>query len=141
MLIYLELLIFEEDRDSFREIYEKNYLKMYHVAYSLLEQQADGEAAGGPGEEDCTKNKVFKSGGDCCMYSGFCHMVEAGNMGFITCDNEDGIRFYYLKSLAREDNVLIWKDEEEDVSFSLFPVLDYEQMQKIRKGIARTESR
>lgn len=44
MWIYLEMLD-PEDRDSFREIYEKNYLRMYHVAFSLLKQQADAENA------------------------------------------------------------------------------------------------
>lgn len=44
MWIYLGMLE-PEERDTFREIYEKNYLKMYHVAYSLLKQQEDAENA------------------------------------------------------------------------------------------------
>lgn len=45
------------------------------------------------------------------------------------------------QDMTGEDNVLLWKDEEENVSFSLFSVLGYEQMQTIRKGITRAESR
>lgn len=44
MLIFLELLE-EEDREDFRKIYERNRLKMYHVAYSRLKHQADAENA------------------------------------------------------------------------------------------------
>ncbi|MEZ3502899.1 MAG: sigma-70 family RNA polymerase sigma factor [Lachnospiraceae bacterium] len=44
MLIFLEILE-EEDRESFREIYEKNYLKMYHVSYGILKHPEDTENA------------------------------------------------------------------------------------------------
>lgn len=53
---------------------------------------------------------------------------------------EDGIIFYYLESLTGENNILVWKDEEEDVSFSLFSILDYDQMQEIRKGIQKVKN-
>ncbi len=35
----------ERDRESFQKIYEKNYLKMYHVVNTMLGQQADAENA------------------------------------------------------------------------------------------------
>ena len=44
-LLYLSLLETEQDRDQFQKIYEKNYLKMYHVVIGILKQQADGENA------------------------------------------------------------------------------------------------
>ncbi|MCM1256741.1 MAG: hypothetical protein NC307_02690 [Roseburia sp.] len=33
----------EKDRDEFRKIYEENYLKMYHVAFGMIKNQADAE--------------------------------------------------------------------------------------------------
>lgn len=42
-MVYLMLLETEEDRRRFREIYENNYLKMYHVARSMGQNQADAE--------------------------------------------------------------------------------------------------
>lgn len=44
MLIYLELLE-EDDQESFLDIYQKNYLKMYHKAYRLLRHREDAENA------------------------------------------------------------------------------------------------
>lgn len=44
-MIYFMLLETEEDRKKFREIYENNYLKMYHVALSMGQNQADAENA------------------------------------------------------------------------------------------------
>ena len=43
--MYLILLETDQERDRFRTIYEKNYLKMYHVALGILKQQADAENA------------------------------------------------------------------------------------------------
>lgn len=45
MLFLILELLEENDRDSFRSIYEKNYLKMYHVAYSRLQHPEDAENA------------------------------------------------------------------------------------------------
>ena len=42
-MIYFMLLETEEDRKKFQEIYEDNYLKMYHVARSMGRNQADAE--------------------------------------------------------------------------------------------------
>lgn len=42
-MIYFMLLETEEDRKKFQEIYENNYLKMYHVARSMGRNQADAE--------------------------------------------------------------------------------------------------
>ncbi len=36
MLIYLSILENEEDKQSFQQIYEENHLKMYHVAFHIL---------------------------------------------------------------------------------------------------------
>lgn len=44
-MIYFMLLETEEDRKNFREIYENNYLKMYHVAQGMGQSQADAENA------------------------------------------------------------------------------------------------
>ncbi len=44
-MIYFMLLETEEDRKKFREIYERNYLKMYHVARSMGQNQTDAENA------------------------------------------------------------------------------------------------
>lgn len=44
MLIFLELLE-EEDQEPFLDIYQKNYLKMYHKAYTLLRHREDAENA------------------------------------------------------------------------------------------------
>lgn len=44
-MIYFALLATEEDRESFRQIYEENYLKMYHVALGMLGQPSEAENA------------------------------------------------------------------------------------------------
>lgn len=44
-MVYLMLLPTEEDRETFRQIYEENYLKMYHVALGMLKRQAEAENA------------------------------------------------------------------------------------------------
>lgn len=44
-MIYFMLLETEEDRKKFQEIYENNYLKMYYVAHSMGQNQADAENA------------------------------------------------------------------------------------------------
>ena len=43
MLIYLSILENEEDKQSFQQIYEENHLKMYHVAFHILNHQMDAE--------------------------------------------------------------------------------------------------
>ena len=45
MLIYLNMIQGEERKASFEKIYEENYLRMYHIAFSILKQQADAEDA------------------------------------------------------------------------------------------------
>lgn len=40
-MIYFMLLETEEDRKKFREIYENNYLKMYHVARAMNHKVLD----------------------------------------------------------------------------------------------------
>lgn len=42
-MIYFMLLETEEDRKKFQEIYEDNYLKMYHVARAMGQNQTDAE--------------------------------------------------------------------------------------------------
>ncbi len=42
-MIALSAIPTEEDRNKFREIYEENYLKMYHVALGMIKNQADAE--------------------------------------------------------------------------------------------------
>lgn len=44
-MIYLLLLETEEDRKYFKEIYENNYLKMYHVASGILHDKSETENA------------------------------------------------------------------------------------------------
>ena len=44
-MIALSAIPTEEDRNKFREIYEENYLKMYHVALGMIKNQADAENA------------------------------------------------------------------------------------------------
>ncbi|MCI8877326.1 MAG: RNA polymerase sigma factor [Lachnospiraceae bacterium] len=44
-MIALSAILTEEDRNKFREIYEENYLKMYHVALGMIKNQADAENA------------------------------------------------------------------------------------------------
>ncbi len=44
-MVYLLLLETEDDREYFRQIYEENYLKMYHVALGYLKQTAEAENA------------------------------------------------------------------------------------------------
>lgn len=36
MLIFLEMLNSEEERLSFQEVYEKNYMKMFYAAYNMV---------------------------------------------------------------------------------------------------------
>ena len=43
--MYLVLLETDQERDRFQTIYEKNYLKMYHVVLAILKQQPDAENA------------------------------------------------------------------------------------------------
>lgn len=45
MLIYLSALETERDRDYFREIYEANCRKMFHVAMMLLKEPTESENA------------------------------------------------------------------------------------------------
>ena len=45
MLVYLALLENEEDKTLFIKIYEENYLKMYHIAFRILNQKMDAENA------------------------------------------------------------------------------------------------
>ena len=40
-MIALSAIPTEEDRNKFREIYEENYLKMYHVALGMIKNQAE----------------------------------------------------------------------------------------------------
>ena len=44
-MIYLSLLETEEDKRYFKEIYENNYLKMYHVALGILHDKSEAENA------------------------------------------------------------------------------------------------
>lgn len=52
---------------------------------------------------------------------------------------EDEVPVYYLESDIGEDNILIWEDEEYDIAFSLISILDYDEMNKIRRGIQPAE--
>ena len=45
MFLGLALLSSDEERESFQKAYENNYLAMYHVAQSVLENQQDSENA------------------------------------------------------------------------------------------------
>lgn len=45
MLIYLSMIEGEERKASFEKIYKENYLRMYHIALSILKQPADAEDA------------------------------------------------------------------------------------------------
>ena len=45
MLIYLSMIEGEERKASFEKIYKENYLRMYHIALSILKQPADVEDA------------------------------------------------------------------------------------------------
>ena len=44
-MIYLSAIPTEDDKQKFREIYEENYLKMYHVALGMIKNQAEAENA------------------------------------------------------------------------------------------------
>lgn len=44
-MIYFMLLETEEDKNRFAEIYEENYLKMYHVALGMIKNKEDAENA------------------------------------------------------------------------------------------------
>lgn len=44
-MIYLSAISTEDDKQKFREIYEENYLKMYHVALGMIKNQAEAENA------------------------------------------------------------------------------------------------
>lgn len=44
-MICLSAIPTQDDRDKFRKIYEENYLKMYHIAFGMIKNQADAENA------------------------------------------------------------------------------------------------
>lgn len=48
---------------------------------------------------------------------------------------EEGAKVYYLKATNGQRNSLLWEDKKNGVVFSLISYLDYEEMEKIRKGI------
>lgn len=52
---------------------------------------------------------------------------------------EDEVPVYYLESDIGEENILIWEDEEHDIVFTLISALDYDEMNKIRRGIQPAE--
>jgi len=52
---------------------------------------------------------------------------------------EDGLPVYYLESDIGESNILIWEDKKHDIVFTLISTLDYEEMDKIRRGIQPEE--
>lgn len=45
MLVYLNLIQDENHKNTYRKIYEDNYLRMYHIALAVLKNQADAEDA------------------------------------------------------------------------------------------------
>lgn len=45
MLILLEILSSDEEREQFSKIYEKNYMKMYYVALRITKNQMEAENA------------------------------------------------------------------------------------------------
>ena len=45
MLVYLNLIEGRDRKDLFAQIYEENYLRMYHIAFAILKQHADAEDA------------------------------------------------------------------------------------------------
>ncbi len=52
---------------------------------------------------------------------------------------EDGLPVYYLESDIGESGILIWEDKKHDIVFTLISTLDYEEMDKIRRGIQPEE--
>ncbi|MEZ3502898.1 MAG: DUF4367 domain-containing protein [Lachnospiraceae bacterium] len=52
---------------------------------------------------------------------------------------EEELPIYYLESDIGEANILIWEDEEHDIVFTLISALDYDEMNKIRRGIQPAE--
>lgn len=52
---------------------------------------------------------------------------------------EDEVPVYYLESDIGEENIFIWEDEEHDIVFTLISALDYDEMNKIRRGIQPAE--
>ena len=45
MLVCLNLIHDEKHRNTYRKIYEDNYLRMYHIALAVLKEPADAEDA------------------------------------------------------------------------------------------------
>ncbi len=43
MIVYLSAIETKEEKETFRKIYEENYLKMYHVALSFLRDKGEAE--------------------------------------------------------------------------------------------------
>lgn len=109
-MIYFMLLETEEDRKNFREIYESNHLKMFHIARAMGQNQADAENAVHDSFLSLAENFTKYSHLSCSEMTGLCVSIVKNKV-------LDSIRRANRYSEAEwEDIVLYDETPEHDAS-------------------------
>lgn len=116
---------FEHEEPAVRK-YETDYLPDgYEPVYDILDENIGISVFQNERGEKIELNYTFAE-----------NQIEMNEKGTnIMIYNVEGTDVYYLKLNDNQKGSLLWKDEEYDVSFTLVSDLDYEEMEKIRKGI------
>lgn len=132
MLSYLLILETEEEKKTFQEIYEKNYLKMYHVAFKMLGQQADAENAVHEAFLSLAEKYQKYSALSCSEMSGLCvTIVKHKSIDYIR-------RQKHLSDEEVENLVLYNENEEYNPEEKTMHEIESEELHKVMMQLPET---
>ena len=129
MLVYLNLIEGRERKDLFAQIYEENYLRMYHIAFAILKRHADAEDAVHEAFLSIAKNFRKYSKLSCREMEGLCVTIVKSKV-------MDQLRRSKKYSGEELENLVLYNEYEEfDSEKKLLREEEYAKVRRVKEQL------